>query len=662
MRKVGDRLAARAGASRGPTGGTTLSVPTARGRADGLLPRAFALAVMVAVLGAYAALAIVGVVFATGSLAQAVLSALIVAALLALQLGVLSRPDRRPGPLWSWVALAVQAVLVFAPIALFGPVWHGFPGFLAGSALLVLGPARGGPAFVLVIATIAVVSAADAPVTAQAGSIIAVVYVITSATTSGLAVYGLSTLVRLTFQAHEAREDLRRAAAAQERARLARDVHGLLGQTLSVIALRGQLIARLVGRDTQRARAELAGVLELSRAALADVRRVVGLRRDLEQDDADLLVAPPSTGAIRLGRMLLVGVVVALSVNVVVGAYQERGAAAALVLAGLRLALLVLLLAVTRTSGRSPLRRRLALLGTMAVIAYGAPVVVGEWGGGGDSILAGAALLALGPLAGGAVAVATVVAGLVAELLSPSPGLPALYAAAYQFVGSVLVTLLVYGLGTLPRLVRRIDEAREELAELAVERERGRVARDVHDLLGLGLSMIAVKCELADKLLERAPERARDELADVLVAAQQALVEVRSAVVGERELSLDDEWRSVEATLAAATVEVRMSRLGEAPPGRPGSVLATVLREGATNVLRHSSARWCEISLRRTATEVTLEIVNDGLRSRPAGTDGEYGGSGLRNMAERVSAVGGNLNAGPDGQVFRLLARLPTAA
>lgn len=644
-------------------------VPTARGRADWLPPRAFALAVMVAVLGAYAALAIVGVVFATGSLSQSVLSALIVTALLALQLGVLSRPDRRPGPLLSGLALGVQAVLVFAPIALFGPVWHGFPGFLAGSALLVLRPVLGIPAFALVIAVLAVVSAAGAPVTAPDSGVTAVVYVITSATASGLAVYGISRLVRLTFQAHEAREDLRRAAVAQERARLARDVHGLLGQSLSAIALRGQLIARLVGRDPRRARAELARVLELSRTALADVRRVVGLRRDLERDDAGLLGAPPSTGVIRLGRVLLTAVVVALSVNVVVGAYQERGAAAALVLAGLRLALLVLLLAVTRTSERSTPAGRLVLLGLMAVVAYGAPVLVGDWGRGGDSILAGAALLGLGPLAGGAVALTTTAVGLVTELLAPSPGVPPQYALAYQLVGSVLVTLLVYALGTVPRLVRRIDEAREELAELAVERERVRVARDVHDLLGLGLSMITVKCELADKLLERAPDRARHELADVLVAAQQALVEVRSAVVGERELSLDDEWRSVEATLAAATVDVRMSRLGEAPPGRSGTVLATVLREGATNVLRHSSARWCEISLRRTPTEVTLEIVNDGLttdtsadRPDPCGGPGPSGGNGLRNMAERVSAVGGNLDAGPDGQTYRLLARLPAVA
>lgn len=638
-------------------------VPLAAGGwADWRPPRAFALAVMVAVLGAYAALAIVGVVFATGSPAQSVLSALIVTALLALQLGVLSRPDRRFGPRLCGLALGVQAVLVFAPIALFGPVWHGFPGFLAGSALLVLGPALGVPAFVLVVAVLAVVSTAGAPVTAPDGGVTAVVYVITSATTSGLAVYGISTLVRLAFQAHEAQEDLRRAAVAQERARIARDVHDLLGQSLSAIALRGQLIARLVGRDSARARTELARVLELSRAAVADVRRVVGLRRDLEQDDTGLLGAPPSTGVIRLGRVLLTAVVVALSVNVVVGAYSERGATAALVLAGLRLALLVLLLAVTRPSARSTLGGRLLLLGLMAVVAYGAPVLVGDWGRGGDSILAGAALLGLGPLAGGAVVAATVTIGVVTELVSPSPGLPPSYALAYQIVGSVLVTLLVYGLGTVPRLVRRIDEAREELAELAVERERVRVARDVHDLLGLGLSTITVKCELADRLLERAPDRARHELADVLVAAQQALVEVRSAVVGERELSLEDEWRSVEATLVAATVDVRMSRLGEAPPGRPGTVLATVLREGATNVLRHSSARWCEISLRRTDTEVTLEIVNDGIATGPPAAPEPSSGNGLRNMAERVSAEGGHFDAGPDGQTYRLLARLPTVA
>ena len=613
------------------------------------------------VLTGYGALAIVGVVFTTASLRQGVLSGLIVVALLALQLGFLSRPDRTPRPPWGVLALAAQAVLVFLPIAQFGPVWHGLPGFLAGSALLVLSRVAGVVAFVLVIAAIAVISAAEAPVTELLDGITAQVYVVTSATTCGLAVYGLSALVRLALEARDAREELRRVAVARERVQLARDVHEVLGQNLSAIALRGELVARLMDTRPAQARAELAEVLVLSRRALADVREVVGIRREVEHGAAPREPeGPVDYAAPRLGRAMLGGVLVCLSAVAVVAMAQEQGPLAAAVLAAARAAMIVLLLVVTRWRVAPPVRTRVLVLLLLAGAAYLPMPFLGPIAHASDALVAGAALLLLPRSAGLAVAVLVWVGGLVIEAVDPGPTTSLLYSLAYGAVGSVLVTLLIYGLGSMPRLVVQLEEARTELADAAAAAERMRVARDVHDLLGLGLSAITLKCELADRLMDRSIDRARAEVSEVLVAARTALSDVRSAIGGDRELSLDDEWRAVVATLEAAAVQVRTSREGVPPEGSSGTVLATVLREGATNVLRHSSAEWCEITIRRRSGSAELEIVNDGVRSGGAAPlQGGSGGSGLSNMAARLGSLGGELDTTVDGEIHRLRARIP---
>lgn len=620
--------------------------------------------ILVLVVGAYGALAIVGVVFSTADPGQALLSAVFVLALLTLQLGYLSRPSPRRGVSATCLALAAQAALVFLPIFLFGPVWHGFPGFLAGSALLLLPAAFGVPAFVLVIAAITVVSAAEVPFAGLLDAVTAQLYVISSATTSGLAVFGLSLLVRLVDEAHEAREELRRVAVARERARLAEDVQAVLGQSLSAISLRGELIARLIDRSPERARAVLAEVLGLARKALAEVRALVGLRRDLEESGRDVLgpdaeryVAP------RIGRAMLAAVLVSLSVVAVVGMAYERGPVVATIFGLLRVALVVAQVAATRLENAG-IRTRVGLLVVIAVLAYGPQPFLGPISHASDVFVAGSALLLLRAVPGVALATLVCAASVVIEYLDPAPAPSLAYSLSYALVGSVLLTLVIYGLGTVPRLVTQLDDARDEIAETAAVAERVRVARDVHDLLGLGLSTITLKCDLADKLLERAPDRARSEVADVLVAARQALADVRSAVGGGSRLSLDEEWRAVVAALESAAVEVRESRIGTTPDDPGATVLATVLREGVTNVLRHSSAQWCDISIHRSPVTAVLEIVNDGVNGLGGLVDGEErsGGNGLRNMAERVRSLGGDLDATREGDVYRLRARVPVVA
>jgi signal transduction histidine kinase len=228
---------------------------------------------------------------------------------------------------------------------------------------------------------------------------------------------------------------------------------------------------------------------------------------------------------------------------------------------------------------------------------------------------------------------------------------------------TVITGAIAYGLTALTKLIAELAATRKQLATMAVAEERLRFARDLHDLLGLSLSAITLKCELTSRLLDRCPEEAADELGEILALARQALSDVRSVASGYRELSFDQESQSAESVLTAADVRVRMDLEYDELPVRVRTVLAVVLREGVTNVLRHSRAQHCDIVLRQDSDEVSLSIVNDGLAGggpavRP--DDEPDDGSGIRNLSERVAKLGGALDCGEDTSgSYRLLVRLP---
>lgn len=230
----------------------------------------------------------------------------------------------------------------------------------------------------------------------------------------------------------------------------------------------------------------------------------------------------------------------------------------------------------------------------------------------------------------------------------------------FVVVGAVISGLVVYGMTWMVRLVVQLRDARRELTRAVVAEERLRFARDLHDLLGLSLSAITLKSELAHRLVTADPERAREELTEILAISRLALADVRSVAGGQQELSLADESRTAESLLNAAEVDVRMDlRCGELPV-QVGTVLATVLREGVTNVLRHSKGESCEITVRQREDEVLLDIINDGVTEAPEMSGHGGNGSGLANLSARVGMIGGELTAGigTDGR-FRLEARVP---
>jgi two-component system sensor histidine kinase DesK len=192
-------------------------------------------------------------------------------------------------------------------------------------------------------------------------------------------------------------------------------------------------------------------------------------------------------------------------------------------------------------------------------------------------------------------------------------------------------SLAIYGMRTVVRRNVELISAEQENAKLAVDNERNRFARDLHDILGHSLTVITVKAELAQRLVDVDPERARAELADLERLSRDALADVRRAVSGYRELTLPGELARARAALAAAGIEPRLPQSTDDVPSELRELFAWTVREGVTNVIRHSCARRCEIVLSPTCAE----IRDDG-----AGPNGSVDGSGLIGLRERAADVG----------------------
>jgi len=193
--------------------------------------------------------------------------------------------------------------------------------------------------------------------------------------------------------------------------------------------------------------------------------------------------------------------------------------------------------------------------------------------------------------------------------------------------------------GVSQLMLRNLDlvRAREENARLAVADERNRFARDLHDILGHSLTVITVKAELANRLLDVDPERARRELGDLERLSRDALVDVRRAVEGYRDLTLPGELARAREALRAADIEADLPNSTDEVPTELRELFAWTVREGVTNVVRHSGASRC--SIRLAADQV--EVCDDGSGPHP----GEASGHGLDGLRERAASLGAVLVA-----------------
>ncbi|MFE0381522.1 sensor histidine kinase [Streptomyces inhibens] len=268
--------------------------------------------------------------------------------------------------------------------------------------------------------------------------------------------------------------------------------------------------------------------------------------------------------------------------------------------------------------------------------------------------------------------------------------------------------------------IQELNTTRQELARSAVEKERLRFSRDLHDLLGHTLSVVVVKAEAVRRLAPRNLDAALAQAADIEAVGRQALTEIREAVTGYREGSLTTELDRARSVLEAAGIEPVVRQAGPPLPPQAGALLGWVVREGITNAVRHSGATRCEIEVHAEEERVRLTITDDGrgpvssgaatahgltwLRDRVPGRGGDpggevtggvggvdgtnrtvgvdgstvgidgafgpdrtgpgrsgpVGGTGLKGLAERLAAAGGTLRSGPDGRRgFRVTAELP---
>lgn len=185
---------------------------------------------------------------------------------------------------------------------------------------------------------------------------------------------------------------------------------------------------------------------------------------------------------------------------------------------------------------------------------------------------------------------------------------------------------------------RKLRDAQDTIASLAAAEERARLARDLHDVLGHSLTVVAVKSELAGRLVERDPKRAIAEIADIEVLARTALADLRAAVSSYREVNLDSELATARTALDAAGIQSHLPLDGSVVQSELRPLFGWALREGVTNVIRHSQATECWVDLKRSSLTV---------RDNGHGMPGDGNGNGLTGLSERALEAGAKLTTGP---------------
>jgi two-component system sensor histidine kinase DesK len=564
---------------------------------------------------------------------------------------------------WRWTFTA-QALLTFGPYFAFGAKWSA-GGLLAGSALLLF-PA---PASWIVLGLV---------LSASAGLQLGyggdpgwtLVQVFDGSFIVALAVYVLTRLLDVVRELHATQVATARAEAGQERLRAAREVFGRLGPHLSAIARSAEQAHQVAGADPARAGAAVAGLGDVARRTLSDAREAARTFRDArpapatsallsleEPQNRRYAPAEPRLAFVVIVVMSITGATANL-IGIITHQHPGLTAATAAVAGLAALVALQIYHAAPRTGGMFPRGRWWTLPAQLLLVYLPIPVFGMDWIGMSCYLAAGVLGVLRRPaswLLFGAI-IATLPAILV-TLPQQSWFLPqSLWTVLYY----LLITLWTVVIFRAPTLLAasavQLRSARTALIRMLLVQERLGVARDVHDLLGSSLSAVALKADLAQRLLARDPPRAQAELAAAAALARRAITEAGALSGEEPDTSLAQELASAQSMLAAASIRADVTPFTGGLPARTDTALAIVVREAVTNVLRHSAARRCTISFSLDGATARLRITNDGVTvAAGSGT-----GTGIGNLSARVHALGGNLSAAPQGERgFGLFAEVP---
>jgi two-component system sensor histidine kinase DesK len=575
-------------------------------------------------------------------------------------------------PMWlrnRYLLLGVQAALTYLPFAWLGANWTP-SGWLAGLVLLTVSP----PASWFVAAVLAALE--TAAWTGAGGlasqSATAAVWATFAFVFDALILFGLARLADLVRAVHAARNELAEAAVTAERVRAADSLRAAIDGRLAEAGSRSAAALQAISGNPALARAEIAATAVTARQALAEVREVATRYRNSPWREATP-AAPGEPPAPRLAKAVLVVVLSGLALVyllfVAENVHGVPGGYSILVVALTSADAIALVFLQLRHSwpSRGVARPRgwPVTLFLQAALTYALIPLTGWHPLTMLGFLAGSALL-LVPAVPGLVAFAAVIASLpVLFAVKPIAGLSTvewLGATVFFTLDSAALGLLVFGLTRLAQLTVQLDDLRGELARKAVAGERLRMARDTHDLLGLGLSAIAMKADLIGKLIGREDARAGEEIADLARICATARADVRLVAGEARDLPLDAELAAARDVLASAGIDVRM-RVRADPLPEAAAVLVPVVREAVTNILKHSSASYCVLEMTADARLLHLSISNDGSDDAGRGplAAASHTGNGLRNLAARLEAAGGRQTATWEDGTFSLAVELPLA-
>ncbi|WP_105566297.1 sensor histidine kinase [Microbacterium halophytorum] len=284
-------------------------------------------------------------------------------------------------------------------------------------------------------------------------------------------------------------------------------------------------------------------------------------------------------------------------------------------------------------------RRGYIGLAVMTVLMIAAAFLVGPGALGAGAFLISIAMFA-GPVRRAVVQAVAILLAQYIVLAAVILMAPDVYAYYVLFMPPAIV-LFSTGLIRIITAAQERHDTVERQAVLVAERER--VARDVHDVLGHSLTIVTVKAELAERLVDADPERAKSELAQIRSLSREALAEVRATVSGLRVARLGDELLAAGDALRAAGIEAELPGEPDVVDPRYRIVVAWVLREAVTNVVRHSAAARCAVTLRTDG----VAIEDDGI-----GIDLDAAANGMRGLRERVEGAGARMVVGPASPEF----------